>query len=104
MGAETSALRMSLGEGIPKTIPEPPVWDDAVDHAPPRRQILTPKEKKLALRNALRYFPESQHEVLSLITHLRATRLLSISYAVFCLKKKKTKKTKQKNFSQHTHP
>ena len=65
MGAETSALRMSLGEGIPEIIPEPQAWDDTVDHAPPRRQILTPKEKKLALRNALRYFPVNQHEVLA---------------------------------------
>ena len=65
MGGQTSALRESLGEGIPDTIPPLPEWDDSVDHAPPRRQILTPQEKKLALRNALRYFPSEQHEFLA---------------------------------------
>ena len=65
MGAETSALRMCLGEGIPNTIPPYPQWDDTVDHAPPRRQILSSKEKQLALRNALRYFPQEQHETLA---------------------------------------
>ncbi|MBT7063973.1 MAG: urocanate hydratase, partial [Euryarchaeota archaeon] len=61
MGGESSALRISLGEGIPENIPSMPEWDDSVDHAPPRRQILSPKEKQLALRNALRYFPKEQH-------------------------------------------
>jgi len=65
MGDDTSALRMCLGEGIPETMPTHPEWDNSVDHAPPRRQILTPKEKKLALRNALRYFPKAQHKVLA---------------------------------------
>ena len=65
MGGESSALRMFLGEGIPKTLPPLPEWDISVDHAPPRRQILTHEEKKLALRNALRYFPKQQHEHLA---------------------------------------
>ena len=47
------------------SIPEHPGVSDAVDHAPKRRQILTKKEKRLALKNALRYFPEDQHSQLA---------------------------------------
>ena len=65
MGGESSALRMFIGEGIPEKLPPLPEWDISVDHAPPRRQILTHEEKKLALRNALRYFPKQQHEHLA---------------------------------------
>tara|TARA_B100001142_G_C14338751_1_gene656953 strand:+ start:1073 stop:3160 length:2088 start_codon:yes stop_codon:yes gene_type:complete len=65
MGGESSALRIFIGEGIPETLPPLPEWDISVDHAPPRRQILTHEEKKLALRNALRYFPKQQHEHLA---------------------------------------
>src|SRR5690606_3651835 len=35
--------------------------DPTVNHAPKRKEILTPEEKKLAVRNALRYFPKDQH-------------------------------------------
>ena len=59
------ALHTSILEGIPETLPEHPEFDENVDHAPNRRDILTPKEKQLALKNALRYFPSSQHEVLA---------------------------------------
>lgn len=58
-------LRKYLAEGIPKSLPPLPDWDESVDHAPPRRQILNGKEKRLALRNALRYFPEEHHAVLA---------------------------------------
>ena len=58
-------LRKYLTEGIPKSLPPLPDWDKSVDHAPPRRQILNGKEKRLALRNALRYFPEEHHAVLA---------------------------------------
>ena len=60
------ALHASILEGIPETLPEHPGYDKNVDHAPIRRDILTPKEKQLALKNALRYFPSSQHEVLAI--------------------------------------
>lgn len=62
---EWDALHTSILEGIPQTLPEHPDFDQNVDHAPKRRDILTPKEKQLALKNALRYFPSSQHEVLA---------------------------------------
>ena len=65
MSGDFSALREYLAEGIPSQIPESPVWDETVDHAPPRRQILSEKEKKLALRNALRYFPAEHHPILA---------------------------------------
>ncbi|MDA8805366.1 urocanate hydratase, partial [Euryarchaeota archaeon] len=65
MGGDFSALNKHLGEGIPDQIPSPPLWDESVDHAPPRRQILTDEEKKLALKNALRYFSSRHHEVLA---------------------------------------
>ena len=65
MGDEYNGLRAYLGEGIPSAIPPHPGIDDSVDHAPKRRQILTPGEKKLALRNALRYFPTTQHSILA---------------------------------------
>ncbi len=48
-------------EGIPNTLPTAPQWDDQVSHAPKRKDILNEAEKKLALRNALRYFPSQLH-------------------------------------------
>ncbi len=62
--SSVSGLKL-IGEGIPKIIPSMPDWDDTVDHAPPRRQVLTASEKQLALRNALRYFPAEQHATLA---------------------------------------
>ncbi len=51
--------------GIPAVLPEPREYDPSVNHAPRRKDILSPEEKKLALRNALRYFPKEQHAVLA---------------------------------------
>ena len=51
--------------GIPSELPEPQAWDLDVNHAPKRKEILTREEKKLALQNALRYFPEKHHSVLA---------------------------------------
>lgn len=48
-------------EGIPSQIPQKQDFDPAINHAPKRKEILTDEEKKLALRNALRYFPQEQH-------------------------------------------
>ncbi len=44
-------------QGIPSEIPAAKSWDNSVNHAPKRKKILTTDEKKLALKNALRYFP-----------------------------------------------
>jgi len=52
-------------EGIPTVIPTKQAYDSAINHAPKRKEILSLDEKKLALRNALRYFPKDQHEELA---------------------------------------
>ena len=57
--------RGHLREGIPDIMPEHPGIDHDVDHAPKRRDLLNHSEKQLALRNALRYFPEHQHATLA---------------------------------------
>ncbi len=54
-----------LRQGIPQTLPPLPAYDTTVNHAPRRKDILSPEEKRLALRNALRYFPKEQHRVLA---------------------------------------
>ena len=51
--------------GIPDPLPEPQPYDKTVNHAPKRKDILTPAEKKLAIRNALRYFPAKYHKMLA---------------------------------------
>ena len=51
--------------GIPDVLPEPLPYDPDINHAPKRKDILTPAEKRLALRNALRYFPKKHHAVLA---------------------------------------
>jgi urocanate hydratase len=48
-------------QGIPLQIPIKKEYDLEVNHAPKRKDILSRDEKKLALKNALRYFPEDQH-------------------------------------------
>lgn len=52
-------------QGIPDELPPAKAWDPSVNHAPKRKQILTTSEKKLALKNALRYFPEKHHAILA---------------------------------------
>jgi len=58
-------FKSAILQGIPEELPEPRKFDPKVNHAPRRRDILTPEEKKLALRNALRYFPSKHHPVLA---------------------------------------
>ncbi|MDG1524633.1 MAG: urocanate hydratase, partial [Candidatus Thalassarchaeaceae archaeon] len=57
--------RAHLGEGIPSQLPIHPGIDPDVDHAPPRRDVLNDAEKRLALHNALRYFPPEFHAILA---------------------------------------
>ena len=47
--------------GIPDFLPEPMPYDNTINHAPKRKEILTHEERQLALRNALRYFPKHLH-------------------------------------------
>ena len=58
-------FREKVCEGIPAEIPAAKPYDLSINHAPKRKQILTLEEKKLALKNALRYFPSSQHAELA---------------------------------------
>ena len=58
-------FKSQILEGIPGYLPEARPYDPDVNHAPRRRDLLTTDEKKLALRNALRYFPASLHKVLA---------------------------------------
>ncbi|MBP5388211.1 MAG: urocanate hydratase, partial [Prevotella sp.] len=51
--------------GIPDTLPQAKAYDTEINHAPRRKDILTQEEKKLALRNSLRYFPEHLHAQLA---------------------------------------
>ncbi len=51
-------------QGIPKEVPPKKDYDKSINHAPKRKQILSSDEKKLALKNALRYFPKEQHKEL----------------------------------------
>ncbi len=55
----------SILAGIPAELPVHPGIDPQVSHAPVRKDILSSDEKKLALRNALRYFEPRHHEVLA---------------------------------------
>ncbi|SHJ38426.1 urocanate hydratase [Flavobacterium haoranii] len=51
-------------EGIPSVLPQPKVYESHINHAPKRKEILTDEEKKLALKNALRYFEPQHHATL----------------------------------------
>ena len=51
--------------GIPAELPEVKAYDPEINHAPRRKDILSPEEKVLALKNALRYFPQKHHAVLA---------------------------------------
>lgn len=56
-----SDFQEAVLQGIPKILPPKKQYDITVSHAPKRKDILTLEEKKLALRNALRYFDEAHH-------------------------------------------
>ncbi len=58
-------FQKAIATGIGDVLPEPKPYDRSVSHAPRRKDILTPEEKRLALRNALRYFKPEHHPVLA---------------------------------------
>ncbi len=58
-------LKKEIRKGIPSSIPSMPNFSSGVSRAPKRKKILNANEKKLAVRNALRYFPSSFHSQLS---------------------------------------
>ncbi len=55
----------SILEGIPSVLPEPKPYNKSINHAPKRKDILSPEEKVLAIKNALRYFPKEHHQTLA---------------------------------------
>jgi len=61
----TSTFQSSILEGVPTNIPLYKEYDLQVNHAPKRKDILSVEEKKLAIKNALRYFPKNQHSELA---------------------------------------
>ena len=58
-------FKEQIQQGIPTNLPPVKAYDSTINHAPKRKEILTDEEKKLALRNALRYFDKAHHEVLA---------------------------------------
>jgi urocanate hydratase len=52
-------------QGVPNQIPLKKEYETIINHAPKRKEILSIEEKKLAIRNALRYFPKEQHTELA---------------------------------------
>lgn len=57
----TGQFREQILNGIPSAIPAAKPYQQGINHAPKRKDILTKEEKSLALRNALRYFPKHMH-------------------------------------------
>ena len=58
-------FRKDITAGIPAELPAPREYDPSVNHAPRRKDILTPEQKRLALKNALRYFEPRHHAELA---------------------------------------
>jgi len=58
-------FQKSVSEGIPDLLPGIKPYDPNINHAPRRKNILSKEEKKLALKNALRYFDVRHHSVLA---------------------------------------
>lgn len=65
MSENTAEFQSQIKAGIPDVLPAPRKRDETVSHAPRRKHILTPEEERLALKNALRYFPERLHAELA---------------------------------------
>ena len=61
----STEFKQMIAEGIPSELPDLKEYDENINHAPKRKDILNDSEKRLALKNALRYFPVKFHPVLS---------------------------------------
>jgi urocanate hydratase len=64
-GQDLISFQNSILQGIPAELPEPKPYDSSISHAPKRKDILNGDEKRLAIRNALRYFPTKFHSILA---------------------------------------
>ncbi|SCY83044.1 urocanate hydratase [Flavobacterium caeni] len=58
-------FKEQIQQGIPTTLPNPKPYETQINHAPKRKEILLDDEKKLAIRNALRYFEPQHHATLA---------------------------------------
>src|SRR5690606_38695060 len=58
---DTKTFKDQILEGVPSQIPQKREEEKGINHAPKRKQILSEDERKLAIQNALRYFPKEQH-------------------------------------------
>ncbi|MCL2919717.1 urocanate hydratase [Shewanella litorisediminis] len=58
-------FQAQIQQGIPSELPAPKPYPEGANRAPKRKDILTPAEKQLAVRNALRYFPAEWHQELA---------------------------------------
>ncbi len=65
MSLTHSTFKDEILKGIPDELPAAMPYDASFNHAPKRKDILTPEEKKLAVRNALRYFHPKHHAILA---------------------------------------
>ncbi len=63
--SDIKAFQTAILKGIPDILPAPKTYDPTINHAPKRKEILNATEKKLAIRNALRYFDPKHHAVLA---------------------------------------
>ena len=66
-------------EGIPENLPSIKPYDASINHAPKRKDILSDEEKKLALRNALRYFDTDAYTCTDLDPITKCTHALLMS-------------------------
>lgn len=62
---DMESFNRNILQGIPAELPAPKPFDATISHAPKRKDILNADEKKLAIRNALRYFPKHFHNTLA---------------------------------------
>ncbi|PSR12462.1 MAG: urocanate hydratase [Bacteroidetes bacterium] len=65
MTPTVTSFQQQILQGIPAELPAPRPYATDANHAPRRKDILAPDEKKLAIRNALRYFPRAWHAELA---------------------------------------
>ncbi len=62
---EKELFQQQILEGIPTYLPPVKPFDHTINHAPRRKSILDAGERRLALKNALRYFPAELHSLLA---------------------------------------
>ena len=60
------SFKKQIKQGIPSVLPPKKEYDVTINHAPKRKDVLSAEEKKLALKNALRYFEAKHHAELLL--------------------------------------